>query len=43
MKLDRTEIREIARSRYSLEAVGKQYEAYFNRLLTLHGKGWYSK
>jgi len=41
--LDRSTIRQTAQDRYSLETVGTQYEDYFNRLLTLHDKGWYTE
>ena len=40
-KLDRKTIREHALSRYSLDIIGKQYEDYFTRLLTLWEDGWY--
>jgi glycosyltransferase involved in cell wall biosynthesis len=39
--LDRAAIRQHAIERYSLEVVGKQYEDYFARLLTLWDDGWY--
>jgi len=39
--LDRKAISEYSKSRYSLDVIGKQYEAYFERLLTLWDKGWY--
>jgi glycosyltransferase involved in cell wall biosynthesis len=39
--LDRAAIRQHAIERYSLEVVGKQYEDYFTRLLTLWDDGWY--
>lgn len=35
-------IREHAISSYSLSVIGKRYEEYFERLLTLWGKGWYA-
>ena len=38
--LDRDYIHRRAVSLYSLDAVGAQYEAYFERLLTLWGDGW---
>lgn len=41
-EMDRKIIREYAESRYSLEAVQVQYDAYFKKLLTLWGDGWYS-
>lgn len=34
-------IRAHAEARYSLDVVGQQYDAYFRRLATLHGAGWY--
>jgi glycosyltransferase involved in cell wall biosynthesis len=40
-KLDRGWIRQWAQARYSLEAVGPQYDAYFKRLETLYGEGFY--
>lgn len=40
-KLDRKKIREHAISKYSLDIIGKQYEDYFKRLLTLWEDGWY--
>lgn len=40
-KLNRKIIREHALSRYSLDIIGKQYEDYFTRLLTLWEDGWY--
>ena len=40
-KLDRKAIREHSISRYSLDTIGLEYEAYFQRLLTLWGDGWY--
>ena len=40
-QLDRAAIRERAVSLYNLDTIGLQYEAYFNRLLTLWGDGWY--
>jgi glycosyltransferase involved in cell wall biosynthesis len=39
--LDRAAIRQHAIDRYSLDVVGKQYEDYFYRLLTLWDDGWY--
>ena len=39
--LDRTAIRKHAIERYSLDVVGKLYEDYFSRLLTLWDDGWY--
>lgn len=38
-RLDRAAIRQYAISRYSTDAVALQYEAYFNRLAALTGKG----
>lgn len=40
--LDRRAIQDHARSRYSLEVIGPQYDEYFKRLSTLWGNGWYS-
>jgi glycosyltransferase involved in cell wall biosynthesis len=40
--LDRNAIREYAISRYSTDVVRHQYDAYFKRLATLQGKGWYA-
>jgi hypothetical protein len=40
-KLDRKAIREYAVARFGLEANALLYEKYFNRLLTLWGKGFY--
>jgi glycosyltransferase involved in cell wall biosynthesis len=39
--LDRAKIRNRAVSLYNLDTIGLQYEAYFQRLLTLWGDGWY--
>lgn len=39
--LDRKAIRERAISLYSVDTIAKQYETYFQRLLTLWGDGWY--
>lgn len=41
-KLDPHAIRERAIRNYSLEAIAPKYEAYFGRLLTLWGGGWYA-
>ena len=41
-ELDPNYIRTRAKDLYSLEAVKPQYEKYFERLVTLYGKGWYS-
>lgn len=35
-------IRNRALSRYSLDAVAPQFEAWFDRLATLSGDGWYT-
>lgn len=40
--LDRARIREQAIAKYSLDVIGRKYEAYFQRLLTLWDKGWYT-
>lgn len=40
--LDHSEIRFHAQSRFGLEPVGKMYDTYFNRLLTLWGDGFYA-
>jgi glycosyltransferase involved in cell wall biosynthesis len=40
--LDRNKIREHALANYSVDVVGDKYEAYFERLLTLWDKGWYT-
>ncbi len=39
--LDRAKIRNRAVSLYNLDTIGLQYEAYFQRLLTLWSDGWY--
>ena len=39
--LDRAKIRNRAVSLYNLDTIALQYEAYFQRLLTLWGDGWY--
>lgn len=39
--LSRSLIRSHALAHYGLDVVGKQYEQYFKRLLTLWGDGWY--
>lgn len=39
--LDRAAIRKHAIEHYSLEVIGKMYESYFKRLLTLWDDGWY--
>jgi glycosyltransferase involved in cell wall biosynthesis len=40
-RLDPRAIRERAVNLYSLDVIGKKYEAYFERLLHLWDKGWY--
>ncbi len=40
--LDRRAIRSYALDRFSIDVIGAQYEAYFDRLLTLWGDGWYT-
>lgn len=40
--LDPYVIRSNAVSRFSLDVIGRQYEQYFTRLLTLWGAGWYA-
>ena len=40
--LDRKAIRDHAISKYSLDVIGKKYEQYFERLLTLWDQGWYT-
>lgn len=39
--VDHVGIRDYALARFSLEAVAPKYEAYFERLSTLWGRGWY--
>lgn len=39
--LDRAAIRKHAIEHYSLDVIGKMYESYFKRLLTLWDDGWY--
>ncbi len=41
--LDRRAIAELARSRYSKEAVGRQYDWIFQQLADLSGRGWYGE
>lgn len=41
-ELDRDRIRSTAVVKYGLEPVSRRYERYFERLLTLHGEGWYA-
>lgn len=40
--LDPHKIRQHALDNYSLEATAPKYHAYFERLLTLYGEGWYA-
>ena len=40
-QLNREQVRNRAVSTYNLDTIGLQYEAYFQRLLTLWGDGWY--
>jgi glycosyltransferase involved in cell wall biosynthesis len=40
--LNRQKIHEYAIGKYSTDAIGPQYEKYFNRLDTLNGAGWYA-
>jgi glycosyltransferase involved in cell wall biosynthesis len=42
-KLDKAKIRENAQSKWSLEAVGPQYDYYFKHLETLGEDGWYDE
>lgn len=41
-ELDRAAIRERAHARWTTDVVRWQYDAYFRRLLTLEGDGWYT-
>lgn len=41
--LDPVEIRRHVARNYSLDVIGKKYEAYFERLLTLYEDGWYQR
>jgi len=41
-QLDRERIRGYALARYSTEVTRHQYDAYFRRLRTLEGEGWYA-
>jgi glycosyltransferase involved in cell wall biosynthesis len=41
--LNRRAIRKYARGRYSTDVVRHQYDAYFHRLATLNGAGWYAE
>lgn len=40
--VDHKAIQRAAAARYGLDNVGRQYEEYFDRLLTLWGQGWYA-
>lgn len=40
--LDRKKVAEVARSRFSLEAVGKKYDIIFRQISDLRAKGWYN-
>jgi len=40
--LDRKQVSEIARNRFSLETVGKMYDRAFKELYDLNGPGWYA-
>jgi glycosyltransferase involved in cell wall biosynthesis len=40
--LDPAYIRQRAIDTYSLDVIGRKYDAYFRRLLTLWGEGWYA-
>lgn len=42
-ELDRAAIAHKARQRWSMDAVGEQYERYFERLMTLWGDGFYDE
>lgn len=43
-KLNKREaIRDYAQNRWSLEAIGPQYDQYFQRLTTLNDEGWYDE
>lgn len=42
-QLDPRAIRHHALTHYSLEAIAPKYDAYFRRLNTLWGKGWYAR
>ena len=41
-ELDRKKVAEVARSRYSLEACGAQYDKAFQQIHELYGDGWYT-
>jgi glycosyltransferase involved in cell wall biosynthesis len=40
-ELDRVAIRDAARARYSMSTIAREYEAYFERLMKMWGRGWY--
>ncbi len=42
-KLDSNKIREIAINRFSLDVVRYRYQEYFENLINLWGKGWYTE
>lgn len=42
MTLDPLRIREVAEAKYSLDAVGRQFDEWFQSLGTLWGDGWYA-
>ena len=42
-KLDRSAIQKAAVDRFSLEAIAPQYEAYFNQIIDLDDKGFYTE
>lgn len=41
-RLDRRKVRAYSESRYSIQAVAPQYDAYLRKLQTLDGEGWYA-
>lgn len=41
--LDRSSIAAIAREKYSIPVIGKQYDRIFRQLQALHGAGWYAE
>jgi glycosyltransferase involved in cell wall biosynthesis len=43
MELNRGEIKEWARNNFSIDRVRYQYQAYFEQLLEMWDKGWYSE
>lgn len=43
MDLNRGEIKEWARNNFSIDRVRYQYQAYFEQLLEMWDKGWYSE